>query len=343
MALFFDGPVPLDAITTFVQENPRPANTGLTGLFPTRYFDTDEVDFATLTHTNQAVTFRNWDASPGVLARDTGSEKRVKMLPLGASLSQGEYERRQIEFARLGGTIAATLVDAVYNDVQILTAGVHNRVELAWGDVLLDGVLTLAENNVYQSVDYGVPGGNLVTPATLWSAGSPTPLTDLVAWVDAYIALNGVPPGMFRTSQKVLRLLQKSAEIIAAVAGTNTGRTRVTVAELNDLLASEGLPVFDASSLYNSNFKVGGTDTRVIPDNRLLMLPADPGQLGFTAWGTPTTAFELKANDLQVEPGIVGALVREDALPFRKYAFVDAVAMPVIADPNKLMVATVAA
>ncbi|MBD0023849.1 hypothetical protein GII33_14180 [Gordonia pseudamarae] len=77
----------------------------------------------------------------------------VKILPLGGGLSQGEYERRQIEFARNGGTLASVLVDAVYNDIQNLTAAIHNRIGLAWGDALTDGIVSLAENNVCQEVD----------------------------------------------------------------------------------------------------------------------------------------------------------------------------------------------
>lgn len=344
MALFLDGPVPLDAATVFVQNVPRPSNTKLTQLFPVRAdFMGDEVDFATLVTTNRTVKFRNWDQSPAPIGRDTGTDKRVKMLPLGGFLSEGEYERRQKEFANVGGTIQNVLTQAVYNDLENLTKYVYNRLELAWGDVLTDGVLTLAENNVYQSVDFGIPGNQIVTPATLWSGTNPTPLTDLIAWSDVYVATNGVTPGKFRTSQKVLRLLQSSAEIIAAVAGTNTGRTRVTLAELNDLLASEGLPVFDSESIYNSNFDVDGSTVRAIADNKLLLLPENPGDLGFTAMGTPTTAMEMKANDIVVDPGIIGCLIREDGVPFRKYTMVDAVAIPVLADPRRLMVATVAA
>lgn len=343
MALFLDGPVPLDAATTFVQNVPQPSNTKLTQLFPSRFLSGDEVDFATIAKTNRTVKFRNWDQSPAPVGRDTGSESRVKMLPLGGFLSEGEYERRQKEFTNIGGTIQQVLKDAVYNDLENLTSYVYNRLELAWGDVLTDGVLTLAENNVFQSVDFGVPTGHVVTAGTLWTAASPTPLSNLITWSDVYTATNGVPPGKFRTSLRVQRLLQTSAEVIAAVAGTNSGRTRVTVAELNDLLASEGLPVLDAETVYNSNFDVDGSTVRAIADNKLLFLPENPADLGFTAWGTPTTAMEMKANDVNIAPGIIGAIDRESAMPYRKFAFVDAVALPVIADPKKLLVATVAA
>ncbi|MEV6432578.1 major capsid protein [Nocardia sp. NPDC051463] len=344
MGLFLDGPVPLDATATFTQNIPTPSNLAFSNLFPRRDFDTDTVDFATITKTNRAAKFRNWDGAVWVSARDTGSEKRVKMLPLSAQLSMGEYERRQIEFANIGGTIQSKLVGAVYNDLENLTTQVLNRLELAWGGVLSDGVCTILENGVDQEVDYGIPANQIVAPGTLWSdTAASTPLTDLIAWSDVYEATNGVIEGRFATSRTVLRLLQRNTQIINAVHGAAAGRTRVTLAELNDLLGSEGLPAF--GEVYNSNFDVDGTSTRVLPENKLLFLPENMGDLGFTAWGTPTTAMELQSRNVQLETasGVIGVIVREDGIPFRKFTYVDAVALPVIADPRKILVSTVIA
>lgn len=192
MALFLDGPLPLEDTIAFVQSIPLPSNNQFTQMMPSKQYDSDEIDFATITKTNRAAKFRNWDGSFWIAPRDTGSEKRVRMLPLGGQLSVGEYERRQIEMARYGGTIQSVLVDAIYNDLENLTRYAQNRVELAWGDVLTDGVLTINENGVQQQVDYGIPAGQLVTPATLWSNhATSTPLTDLIGWTGIYAGVNG--------------------------------------------------------------------------------------------------------------------------------------------------------
>ncbi|MCC3333586.1 major capsid protein [Nocardia abscessus] len=344
MGLFLDGPVPLDATATYTQNIPTPSNLAFSNLFPRRDFDTDTVDFVEIVKTNRAAKYRHWDGSPWVSARDTGSEKRVKMLPLGGQLSQGEYERRQIEFANIGGTIQAKLVNAVYNDLDNLTMQVFNRVELAWGDVLTDGVININENGVQQEVDFGIPGDQVVAPGTLWSdMTNSTPLTDLIAWSDVYEATNGTTPGRIATSQQVRRLVEQNKQIIDAVYGATQGKTRVTTAELNGLLESEGLPTFGTD--YNSNFDVDGTSTRVLAANKLLFLPDNLGDLGFTAWGTPTTAMELQSRNVQLETasGVVGVIVREDGIPFRKFTYVDAVALPILAQPKKLLVATVIA
>jgi hypothetical protein len=77
----------------------------------------------------------------------------------------------------------------------------------------------------------------------------------------------------------------------------------------------------------------------------VIFVPPEGQRLGYTAWGVSATALEL-VNSSKVElsfndaPGIVGVVVKEGP-PFRQYTFVDAVGMPVLENPNYLMVATV--
>ncbi|MCB1287416.1 MAG: major capsid protein [Mycobacterium sp.] len=345
MALFLDGPLPLEDTITFVQSVPLPSNNRLTEMFPARTYETDEIDFATINRTNRAAKFRNFDGGFWVAPRDTGSEKRVRMLPLGGQLGVGEYERRQQEMARYGGTIQNILVDAIYNDLENLTRYAQNRVELAWGDVLTDGVLTINENGVQQQVDYGIPANQLVTPGTLWSnTSASTPLTNLIAWYDVYTATNGAGPGQFLCSLSTARALMQNTQLINAIKGANTGVTLVTLDEISALFASYGLPPISMGSVYNSSFDVDGVTTLPIPANKFMFLPSDLSTLGFTAWGTPTTVMELNASNVQVNAaaGLIGILVREEAPPFRKTTYVDGVVLPVLADPRKILVATVA-
>ncbi|SDD59026.1 Phage major capsid protein E [Mycolicibacterium neoaurum] len=352
MALFLDGPVPLEDTIAFTQQVPLPSNNRFTNMFPTRMYDTDEIDFATITQTNRTAKFRNWDGSFWVAPRDTGSEKRVRMLPLGGQLSVGEYERRQKEMARYGGTIQNILVDAIYDDLTNLTRYAQNRVELAWGDVLTDGVLTINENGVQQQVDYGIDSSQKVTASTLWSNhAASTPLTDLIAWTGVYSAVNGAPQGQFVTSSAVVQHLMQNTQLINAIKGDQTGVTWLSINEINGFLSGFGIPPFvvptdgqPGGSVYNSSFDVDGSTVPVIATNKLLFLPSDLSTLGFTAWGTPTTSLELNANNVQVETaaGLIGILVREEQPPFRKTTFVDGVVLPVLADPRKILIATVA-
>ena len=159
-----------------------------------------------------------------------------------------------------------------------------------------------------------------------------------------YVALNGSGPGQFLCSLATARNLQRNVKLINAIKGAQTGVTNVTLEDISALFNSYGLPSISMDSVYNSNMDVDGSSTPVLPANKFLFLPADLSELGFTAWGTPTTVMELNANNVQVESaaGIIGMLVREEHPPFQKRTFVDAVALPVLADPRKILVATVA-
>jgi hypothetical protein len=316
----------------------------LSTLFPRRDLDTNTVDFAEIVRTNRTARYRSWDGRIHVSERDTGSEKRVALLPLSSSLSMGEYERLQLEFARNAGTNQQALANSIYNDATNLTREVQNRIELAWGDVLTDGVLTINENGFMGSADFGVPSTHIVSAGTAWTNVAAPALDNLIAWVDVYVATNGAPPGQIQTSQRVLRLMQTNTQLINAAVGAAVTRTRINREELNDVLASEGLPTLSAP--YDAVLDVDGTTTRVIADDRLLFLPTNMSDLGYTAWGVTATALELVNSneaDLSFEeaPGIVG-VVEKTGPPYRQFTYVDAVAMPILADARKLFVADVA-
>jgi hypothetical protein len=345
MAIFFDAPVSPDDLTAFVREVPTPSEFALSALFPTEFEDDNTVDFAEIVRTNRTARFRSFDGRLHVSERDTGSEKRVKLLPLSSSLSLGEYERLQLEFARTNGTNQAALANAVYNDAQNLTREVQARMEQAWGDVLSDGKLTINENGFQGEADFGVPGSQIVAPAgALWSnITTSVPLTDISAWVDVYVANNGVAPASFLTSRSALSLLRRNKEIIDALYGSTAGKTRVSLAELNDLLSSEGLPV--ARPAYDSQVDVDGTATRVVADDKVAFLPEDVSSLGATKYGVSATALELvgsNQSDLSFEnaPGIVG-IVEKAGPPYRQFTYVDATGMPVLKNAKLLMVADV--
>lgn len=346
MAIFFDAPVEPDALTTFIRNIPFDARLGLSALFPVRFVDDNTVDFAEIVRTNRTAKYRAFDGRIHVSERDSGSEKRVRLAPLSSSLSMGEYERLQLEFSRTGGTNTRALASAIYNDAERLTGEVRNRIELAWGDTLTDGKLTINENGLQSEADFGVPAGHVVAPAgALWTnLTTSVPLTDLSAWVDVYVATNGEQPGSMQTSLRVQRLMQRNKEVIDAVYGSTQGRTRVTTGELNDLLTSEGLPSMQAA--YDSQLNVDGANQRIIADDKVLFLPQTISDLGYTCYGLSATALELvNSNVAEMSfsdaPGIVG-VVEKVGPPYRQFTYVDAVGMPILANAKLLLIADVA-
>lgn len=347
MAIVFDGPVSPDALTTFIRKVPIPASNALQALFPTRYFDTNRIDWAELVQTNRTAAYRSFDGLIHVSSRDAGSGKFVELIPFSDSLNLGEYERIAIEIARLQGTNRDAQVRAAYNDAERLKGTMDNRIELAWGDVLTDGKLTINEGGFNGEADYGVPSNQITAPAgALWTdanKSSAVPLTDLDAWQEVRIANGNEVASRMLMSRVRVGVLRRNKQIIDAVHGATAGRTSVSLDELNNLLSSENLPTIVT---YDSTLNVEGTVTRVIAQDKVMLLPEDIGSLGFMAFGLTATALELvRSGEVEMSfgdaQGIVGVIIKQGP-PFREFTFVDAVGMPILSNAGLLTIADVA-
>lgn len=347
MAIVFDGPVSPEALTTFIRQVPIPASNALQALFPTRYFDSNRIDWAELVQTNRTAAYRSFDGLIHVSSRDAGSGKFVELIPFSDSLNQGEYERIAREIVRLGGTNRQAQVQAAYNDAERLKGTMDNRIELAWGDVLSDGKLTLNEGGFQGEADYGVPANQITAPVgALWTeanAATAVPLTDLDTWQEVRIANGNNIATRMLTSRVRLGALRRNKQIIDAVFGATAGRTAVSIDELNTLLSSENLPTVVT---YDSTLNVEGTVTRVLAQDKVLLLPEDIGSLGFMAFGMTATALELVGSskvDMSFgdAQGIVG-VVEKVGPPYREFTFVDAVGMPILSNAGLLTIADVA-
>jgi len=345
--IVYDGPVLPDDLTTFVRQVPQPANFILNQVLPDVYVQSNRIDVGQITRTNRTARFRSYDGAIHSARRDVAQVSSVQLPPLSDSLQMGELERLRLEYARTGGTNQNAFVDAIYDDATTLTQNSLNRMELARGDLLTDGKFTMLSANGEPALeaDFGVPGGNFVTPAgALWSnIGSADPLTDVNAWVTAYIATNGFPPGGMWINRTILNNLLSNSTLRTAtgnILGTTTLLTRAT---LDQVFEARGFPPI--LGVYDSQVDVDGTATRITPANKVIFVPPAGVPFGRTVWGVSATALELVDSadtDMSFEdaPGIVG-VVEKDGPPYRQFVFVDAVGMPVLDNPRTLMVATV--
>lgn len=346
MAIVFDAPVGPDAGTEFSRAVPVNAENTLVTEAPERTVLGNTINFAEIVRRNRTARYRSFDGRVHVSERDSANGGSVGMIPLSTSSNMGEYERLQLEFARTQGTNSAALVDAIYDDVEQLTLEVHARLEQAWGDVLTDGILEVNENGLVGfEADFGVPANHKTQAGVQWvNSATSTPLTNLTLWNDVYRATNGVSAGAIRTSQAQIRNALRSQEVIDALYGSAAGRTVARLVDLNDYLIGEGLPTF--ANPYDTQVDVDGSLIRTIPEDRVLLTPANLSDLGYTAWGVTATALELvnskKAEmSFQEAPGIVGLVVKSEGVPFRQFTYVDAVAMPVLNAPKRLLTAEV--
>jgi len=335
-------------LTGFVREVPHPYQLILNRFLPDRQINDIEAAFNQVQRTNRAAQFRAWDSETPVGQRDQLSQSKIKLPPLGIKTPIGEYERLTLERIRTGGDNRNGYVTAIYDDAEINTRSVYNRMELARGDVLQDGKFTLSgENGLTIEADFGLPAEHQVSAGTVWSDhDDASPLQDLKAWTDAYLDTNGELPGTMLTSKTVVNNLLLSGEIRQlfyrgdAIGGG--GPNLITPMQLNQVLQAYGLPEIVT---YDTRIEVDGVNTRVIDQDKVMLLPTDPQALGFTAWGITAEALELAAGQnpaLSFEelPGLVGVVMKEGD-PLRVWTKVGAVGMPMLVQPRLLFVADV--
>ena len=350
MAILFDAPVTPDQISYAVRDIPMDSELKLTQLFGVTYTDSHEVRWGDITRRNRTARYRAFDGRIYVSDRDGGSDKMVRLAPFSNSLNMGEYERLAIEFARMGGTNKAALVDAIYNDAENLTRSMHYRMEQAIGSVLSTGKFTVTENGLDAEADFGLPDGtagqqdHTVTAAVPWTSTATAKAgDDLRAWLLAYKITNGSAPGSILMAADTIPLLLSNAQIVAEALGTQSGRTMVNRQELINWMVANGLP--GVINEYDTSVDVDGVETRVISRDLVIFLPANPSQMLTFKFGLSATALELIGSN-QSEfsfsdgPGIVGMVVKEGP-PFRQFTFVDAVGMPILTAPKRLFIADV--
>ena len=339
--LIYDGDVPNDQLTWVAREVPVPMEHALRRVFPDRTILDPTIRLAERVVKNRVAKFRTPDGHFTELARDRAEVRELSFMMLGAKSNESEWEWLQRRFAVYGGTNMQALQNALYNDIESLTNSVHNRLELARGDALADGILTIDEEGVKQTIDFGVPAEHKMVAPKLWSdtTGSYSKLDQLRAAQKVYRETNGFDPAGFIAPADLWSTLLLDPEFRQYYSTAFGQPPMVGEDEARAVLSRYRLP--SLLFTYDAQVDVDGVDTRILPADRLIFLPPG-GTIGYTAWGICSTAEEL-VNAPKTDfswsdaPGIVGMVVKNANPPFSKHTYVDATAMPIIDQPKKIL------
>lgn len=285
-----------------------------------------------------AAVFRAYDAEAPIGSRPGVTRVSGELPPISRKIRFGEYDR--LRQRKAGPDVVAA---GLQSDTERNVRSVAARVELARGDALVNGQVTISENGVIATVTFGRSGSHSVSAATPWSTvATATPLVNLLAWKAVYRASNGVDPGVILLSDQALGYLMQNAEIRALAASVNGGPAIVSQTAVAAVFQAYGLPRFE---VYDAQVKVNGAATRVIAADKLLMLPAPvtpdgTNELGGTLWGTTAESLEPDYGLSGDEPGIVaGAYSTKD--PVAIWTKAAAIALPVLANPDLTLMADV--
>lgn len=285
--------------------------------------------------------YRSFDAETPIGSGGNAERKIFELLPLGLKERIGEYDQLRAR----GGDGAALALGGIEAATVRTVRAIADRLEVARGQAIETGGLSINENGLVQTPSFGRPAGNTKTAAVLWDAASGVKiLDDLMAWSEAYADGNeGATPGTLVVSRKVLSAMLKDSGIQSLVRGTNsTVDAPVSIDGLNAVLTGYGLPTV---VVYDRKVK----GARTTSDKKVFLLPeaVDPNTgsniLGATFYGPTLESLEpdygIGAAD---QPGIaVGAYKTKD--PIGLWVHSNAIALPVLVNPVASMVATVLA
>lgn len=175
--------------------------------------------------------------------------------------------------------------------VDALSMGVDARKEWIFWNAM-GGSVAYDDENVQYTVNFdGAYNGatNRKTPTTLWSAASPTPISDLAVWIEEISDESGIDEWVMVTSPKVLGLMARSQQVreMWSVARMNPAAAEpdslnpVTPLQVSAAMMQIGvMEVLKYTAKYTDltfavDKTVTRTKTRFINDNDLFLLPAN--------------------------------------------------------------------
>lgn len=288
-----------------------------------------------------AAEYRAWDTPAPMTGRQGVTFIEGSLGPVSRQIPLGEEEYLRTQ-SLLRGT-NDPIINQIYQDSENMIRAVQNRIELARGDIINDGKVTIAENGLALEADFGRSGWASPTAAILWTTvATATPLTDLLGWVQLYVDNNGTEPGEILMSKTRVANLALNAELRSYAAAMGTTPTRINRATIDNILANEGLPPI---RLYDRTVRVNGTSTRILPTNKVFLMPPAGEPVGNTFYGVTAEALLLQGRgliDATDTPGIV-AVVTMTEHPVQTYTVGTAIALPAMPNPNLILDAVVAA
>lgn len=354
-----DGGLPFAAVPApFGQEANAPfvTSAGLPNLFPIQ--QTDDIEYeledTDLSGAGEVARYRSWDAVPPVGKRPGITIIGGNIVPLGWSYRLNEKDLKR--YGRLRQAIAERgddrVVDVMTRDAVRAARAVQNRLTLAHADVLTTGSFTLTElGNVETGnalvATFPVPSTQKVTAGTLWSdLSNADAITNLKAWEAVYAGNNGgaVPDEWWVTPTIAAELVQHTKVLnkLVYAIGTSNATSIPNIDVVNDILRVHGVRAPIRVVDVQRPPLDGGTPTSVLSARKVLGVKAGMGRTLFS----PPASVAMMPRDAsaQIEftaaAGIV-SYAQASARPAQVITTSEALAVPVLSNPNALFIATV--
>lgn len=293
------------------------------------------------------ITAANWRMFGGNTTSETWGQAdraRGRMMPLARNfvLDEETLLRQRNSGGDQIARRASTLTERAAKAIAL-------QVNLQRGNALANGRINITgSGGLRQEVDFGRKPEFTTTADNLWTDESSDPIEYLSTLAEVYEQENGFRPEKMIVSTKVKAALLKNPTVVGYAYGdSNNMKPRATPGMLSSLFAELDLPQIDTvgnGKVQVDDFESGTGKTKVVdllPQDSVIFVPAagdptapDSSEFGRTLWGQTLSSdlpeFQMKSGDL---PGIVAAVINE-GWPANMQVIADAIAMPVVYNPN---------
>lgn len=241
------------------------------------------------------------------------------------------------------------LFDYVINDGVRLADQVFTRTKVAKNELMASGQVTINENNLSLTVDYGVPAAH--TAYTISLATTSDIAAQIQQIVDDARDAGVIITGML-TSRKNISKMRQNAGLQREINGNVGVGSLIRSAALEAYLSEEfGINRIITNDLtYGASAAIDGstqrpsiTTARYFPENKITFFATNPaGRMGVGLWGNPPevdAATFYKVNTSTVNP-YVYVMQWMETDPAVLWTKASGLFMPVLYNPNSLFIAT---
>lgn len=232
------------------------------------------------------------------------------------------------------GVSDSAIKDFIYNDINTLATRVMTRTSVMNGELLSTGKITIKENNVDLTVDYGMKSGNTI-PATGWGAEDHNILAD-IEQVVTYAETQGYKIVRAITSTKVIGYMLNNKGIRANMNVNTTIDLFITKKELLSWLNDKfGIEFVVTDDVYKT--EINGATKKIFKEDSISWLTTD-GIVGDGLFGKTPEEMSLGSST----KGYVAITQYDTKDPVAIWTKASGIYLPVIRDINGLFISTIA-
>ena len=293
--------------------------------------------------------FHGFDTESQTTLRVPIDHRNIEKGLIKVKINQSERMRALTRSGVQGDT---ALYDYVINDGVRLADQVVTRTKVAKNELLATGAITIKENNLDLTVDYGVPAGNKSLTLDFGAGATqdiPSQIHDIVELARDQ---GSVISGIF-TSGAMLGKLRKNADIQREINGTAGAGMLVRRSDLEQYLAEEfgigqiitnDLTYGQSMAINSSTGRPAVTTNRYYPNNKVTFFANNAGgKLGIGLWGDPpeTDVTQLlNVSQANAEKPFIYITQWAENDPAVLWTKASSLFMPVLYNPNSLFIAS---